>query len=135
MSRGATGGERGLTLLEVMVALVLLGLVVAGYLQLAHASHRLVARSGTWSTAVGFAAEGMEQVKLELPEVSDRPVEPLPDGFRRQITTEPWQPGLALVRVMVLMPDGGRFELHRLVPVDTTRSRIPGSSPGPSGER
>jgi len=51
-------GERGLTLLEVLVALVVLTLVGLGYLQLLHQSHRLVASSREWSDAVVYAEDG-----------------------------------------------------------------------------
>jgi hypothetical protein len=117
-----------------MVALVLLSLVVVGYLQLLHGSHRVVARSGEWSRAVGYAAYGMEQAKLELPEIRDHPVELLPQGFRRQIVARPWQTGLALLTVTVFLPDGSRFDLQRLAPVATTQRRDPSSGLQPRGE-
>ena len=37
--------RRGLTLLEVLVALLILSMVVTGYLELFHGSHLLLARS------------------------------------------------------------------------------------------
>ena len=57
-------GERGLTLLEVLVALVVLTLVGLGYVQLFHQSHRLVADSREWSAAVTYAQDAMERAKL-----------------------------------------------------------------------
>ncbi len=119
MTATALRGARGLTLLEVMVALVMLSLVAVGYLGVFQGSHRIVARSSAWSDAIGYAADGMEQTKLELSEARDQPVALLPDGFRREVTSKPWQPGLALITVTVALPDGGRFELRRLARVRT----------------
>jgi prepilin-type N-terminal cleavage/methylation domain-containing protein len=121
--------ERGLALLEVMVSLVILSLVAIGYLQLLHASHVLVARSGEQAQAVSYAAAGMERAKLELPQVDPKPTELLPGGFRREVVARHWRPGLALLTVTVFLPEGARFELARLVQEpqqpkpDTTGSR------------
>ncbi len=101
--------RRGLTLLEVLVALVILSLVVAGYLELFHGSHVLLARSRLWSDAIAYAADGMEQVK-----VGAAPVTQLPGGFRRQVTSRPWAAGLRRITVTVILPNGARFDLERL---------------------
>ena len=124
-------GERGLTLLEVVVALVVLTLVGLGYVQLLHQSHRLVATSQGWSDAVVYAQEAMERAKLGTLSLRGAPAESLPGGFRRQIARRPWQPrgDLVLVTVTVFLPEGGRFELHRLArprPVGRADSAPPG---------
>lgn len=119
MTARTSRGRRGLTLLEVMVALVILSLVAVGYLGVFQGSHQIVARSRAWSDAIGYAADGMEQTKLDLPGAGDQPVALLPDGFRREVTAKPWQPGLALITVTVALPDGRRFELRRLARVRT----------------
>ena len=106
--------QRGLTLLEVMVALVILSLVALGYLQLFHGSHRLVGAAREWSQAVEYAQDAMERVKLGGPNVLGMPAESLPGGFRREITSRPWQPGLTLVTVTVFLPAGGHFDLNGL---------------------
>src|SRR5207247_3443726 len=82
-------GERGLTLLEVLVALVILTLVGLGYLQLFHQSHRLVADSREWSAAVLYAQDAMERAKLGSLSPGAL-AESLPGGFRREITRRPW---------------------------------------------
>jgi prepilin-type N-terminal cleavage/methylation domain-containing protein len=103
---------RGLALLEVLVALVVLSLVGLGYVQIFHGSHALVATSRGWSQAIAYAEDAMERTKLaSAPESAP---EALPDGFRRQVTSRLWQPGLTLVTVTVFFPGGGRFELARL---------------------
>ncbi len=121
--------ERGLTLLEVLVALVVLGLVAVAYLQIFHGSHALVASSGEWSEAIAYAEDAMERTKLGS--ASPSAPEGLPGGFRRQVTTRPWQPGLTLVTVTVFLPGEGRFDLNRLARVGATRAGYPPlSGPG-----
>src|SRR2546430_17067284 len=55
--RSSMTSERGLTLLEVMVALVVLSLVALGYLRLFQGSHRLVAAARGWAQAGGDAED------------------------------------------------------------------------------
>src|SRR5467141_2053162 len=106
--------QRGLTLLEVMVALVVLSLVALGYLQLFQGSHRLVTASREWSQAVEYAEDAVERAKLGGPTLLGTPADSLPGGFRREIMRRPWQPGLTLVTVTVFLPGGGRFGLDWL---------------------
>src|SRR5256885_14710752 len=61
--RSSMTSERGLTLLEVMVALVVLSLVALGYLRLFQGSHRLVAAAREWSQAGGEAEDARERAK------------------------------------------------------------------------
>jgi len=115
-------GERGLTLLEVLVAIVVLGLVGLSYLELFHQSHRMVGDSREWSRAVGYAEEAMEGIKLSG--VDGQPAaEDLPGGFRREISSRLWRPGLRAVEVTVLLPGGGRFDLERLLQVEPPLAR------------
>jgi type II secretory pathway pseudopilin PulG len=103
-----------MTLLEVMLALVILSLVGLGYLELLHQTHRLIGDSRRWSQAVGYAEAAMEGVKLRgaptYPVTDD-----LPGGFRRQVSATPWRPGLIAVEVTVTLPGGGTFDLDRLI--------------------
>ncbi|HTD59961.1 MAG TPA: prepilin-type N-terminal cleavage/methylation domain-containing protein [Gemmatimonadaceae bacterium] len=101
--------RRGLTLLEVLVALIILSMVVAAYLELFHGSHVLLARSRAWSQAIAYAADGMEQAKLG----AISPVA-LPGGYRRRVTAATWGPGLEMITVTVTLPNGARFDLRRL---------------------
>jgi prepilin-type N-terminal cleavage/methylation domain-containing protein len=121
-SSGRAGSGRGLTLLEVLVALVLLGLVLTGYLQLLHGAYSLLLGAREWNEAVGYAVDGMERSKLGPAAAAALPSERLPGGFRRQTTLQPWRAGLDLVTVTVVLPAGGRFDLYRL---ETSRARLP----------
>jgi hypothetical protein len=108
--------RRGLVLLEVMVALIILTLAGAGALQLAHQSHLLADNSRDWSAAVAAAEDGMELAKLGSAALHGPPGDPLPGGFRRQITRRPLASpdGFEQVTVTVFLPGGGRFGLERL---------------------
>jgi len=106
--------RRGLTLLEVMVALVILGLVVTGYVQLFGTTARSVRNTETWSAAVVYAEQGMELAKLDLPAALGRGREALDGGFARQVTAHPAAAGLRRVTVTVLFPGGGQFAVERL---------------------
>jgi len=101
--------RRGLTLLEVLVALIILSMVVAAYLELFHGSHLLLARSRAWSQAIAYAADGMERAKL-----GDNSAVALPGGYRRRVTSARWAAGLDVITVTVTLPNGARFDLRRL---------------------
>jgi prepilin-type N-terminal cleavage/methylation domain-containing protein len=105
---------RGLTLLEAIVALVILGLVVTAYLGIFATSARTAADATTWSQAVVYAEDAMESAKLGLRGPS--PItEQLGRGFERRTEIHPWNRGLARITVVVQLPRGERFELDRLV--------------------
>lgn len=105
----------GLTLLEVMVALVILGLVVLAYLEVFGATARAAGSTATWSTAVRYAEQGMEVAKLDLQGALQRGSGNLDGGFERRIEARPWNPDVWWVTVTVALPDGGSFTLERLV--------------------
>ena len=106
--------RRGFTLLEAMVALVILGLVVVGYLEVFSSAVRTVQHTETWTQAVSYAADGMELARLDLAGTLARGREHLSGGFARQVQMQPAGEGLRLVSVTVLFPDGGEYTLHRL---------------------
>jgi prepilin-type N-terminal cleavage/methylation domain-containing protein len=108
--------RRGLTLLEVLVALVVLTMVGVGYLQLFSESHRVVGVSQQWSDAVAYAQDAMEHAKLTGVDNQG----PLPGGFRRQIARRPYMSGYTLVTVTVTMPNGARYQLNRLTRPDSS---------------
>jgi prepilin-type N-terminal cleavage/methylation domain-containing protein len=105
----------GVTLLETMVALVILGLVVLAFLEVFGLSARSSRDTEIWARAVSYAQDGMEFAKLDLQQAVARGREPLEGGYVRQIGTRPVEEGLERVSVIVTFPDGGRFVLDRLV--------------------
>jgi hypothetical protein len=98
-----------------MVALVILGLVVLGYLELFGTTVRAAGSADIWSQAIAYAEDGMERVKLDPGNAVSRGGEALPGGFERHVNAQPWQNGLQHVTVVVTLPGGGQFALGRLV--------------------
>lgn len=113
-SRGESSARQGLTLLEVMVALAILGLVVLGYLQAFAGTFRLSEDASEWTRAVGYAEALMEEMKISPATAEQRgePDEPA-HGFRRWVTRREWRDGTELVTVTVTMPRGARLEISR----------------------
>ncbi len=105
----------GLTLLETMVALVILGLVVTASFQLYATALRSATEAREWTTATAYAQEGMELAKLDLPGMLAREQEDLEGGFRRRVDAAPAAAGLSQVTVTIRFPDGGEFQVRRLL--------------------
>jgi prepilin-type N-terminal cleavage/methylation domain-containing protein len=104
----------GLALLEVLVALVIVSVLVVAYLRLFQGGHHTFARSREWSEALRYATDAMERAKLAPAGTRPDVTEELPGGWRREVTTGEWQPGIELIKVTVTPPDGGAFALYRL---------------------
>jgi prepilin-type N-terminal cleavage/methylation domain-containing protein len=107
----------GLTLLEVMVALVILGLVGTGFFETFAGPLRATARSRDWAQALVYAEEGHEAIKIGGPNSIAGTETPLGGGFSRRVAVQPWRQGVARATVTVTLPEGVRFELNRLVPI------------------
>ncbi len=99
-----------MTLLESVVALVIVSLAAVGFLNVFESNARLPGAAREWTSAVAYAEEGIELVKL------GQAVPPSTSaGLSRQVTTTPFARHVDEIRVVVTM-DGGRvFELRRLV--------------------
>jgi type II secretory pathway pseudopilin PulG len=105
-----------MTLLESLVALVVLGTTAAAFLGALHSSSRSTREVEVWLEAVGYAEMSMELTKLgpggALPALDAQPA-----GFARDVTARPWTGGRGLdqVTVTVSLPGGGELVVHRLV--------------------
>jgi prepilin-type N-terminal cleavage/methylation domain-containing protein len=107
----------GLTLLEVMVAVVILGLVGTGFLATFAGALRATAGARDWAQALIYAEEGQEAIRMGGPDRAGRMETLLDRGFSRRIVVRPWSQGIERATVTVTLPDGARFELDRLVPI------------------
>lgn len=107
--------ERGLTLLETMVALVILGLVVVASLEVFGGAIRTADGADRWTAAIAYATEGIELAKLDATAARARGREVLPGDFARQVRLQPWEGNVRLVTVTVSLPQGGEFTLSRLL--------------------
>lgn len=105
----------GLTLLETMVALTILGLAVVGFLELFAATARSTDDLDLWSSAVAYAENGVELLKLDVNYRATSPIESLPGGFQRSVEVRPWEPGLQIATVTVRFPDGRTYAVNRLL--------------------
>jgi type II secretory pathway pseudopilin PulG len=103
------------TLLESLVALVILGLTAVGFLEAFQATSRSAREASAWVQAVGYAEASMEQSKLGT--AADPFADSLVSGFSRDIEVRPWpgSRGVEQITVTVSLPRGGVFMLHRLV--------------------
>jgi prepilin-type N-terminal cleavage/methylation domain-containing protein len=107
--------RRGFTLLEAMVALVILGLVSLAYLELFGGAVRATESAAHWSRAVEFAEDGMEILKLTPESEWQHAPEQLDGGFARRVEARPWRDDLRVVSVVVTLPGGGEFAVSRLM--------------------
>ena len=107
--------QRGLTLLETMIALVILGTAGVALLGLFTQVTRTASDLETWSRAISYTESGMELAVVDAQGAARRSPEPLPDGFSRTTTVQSWTAGTSLLTVTVEFPDGRQFALRRLV--------------------
>ena len=106
-----------MTLLESLVALVIMGLTAVGFLDVFGTASRSTRDAEVWVQAVGYAEATMEETKLGTFARDPTALDADPGGYARDVVVEPWpgQDGVARVTVTVALPGGGTFVLHRLV--------------------
>ncbi len=120
----------GLTLLEVLVALVIVGLVGLTLLELFSGTLRSAGTGQSWSQGLTYATDGMEALKLAREPPRSSPPEPLAGGFQRWVEVRPWRGEVVHVTVVVSLPGGGRVTVDRLAEL---RARDASSVVPPSG--
>ncbi len=104
-----------MTLLESIIALVILSLVAVGALGIFQQANRAAFDAQAWTVAASLAEQGMEAAKIGGRTVADVDSHSLPSGFTRRIDSKPGPIGLREVLVTVDLPGGGSVVAHRLV--------------------
>jgi Tfp pilus assembly protein PilV len=106
----------GFTLLEAMVAMVILALTVVTALGLLADTTRFSARADAWGRAVAIAEDGVDMTLAgTVPRLAVW-ADTLDGTFVRRIErTAGDRPGLVRIDVTVTWPGNGRFVLSRLV--------------------
>jgi type II secretory pathway pseudopilin PulG len=104
-----------MTLLESLLALVILGLSAVGYLEVFQGSTRSVMAADEWERAAAVAEATMEGELLRRREGTGVSRPELPDGFGARVETSPWRGHVTDVAVTVTLPDGRSYTVHRLV--------------------
>lgn len=101
-----------MTLLEALVALVILGLAAVGFLELFQRASVATRDTAAWSHAVRVAELTMERAVL-----TPAPLRDTLHGVHRRVELRPWGRGLheLVISVTVPPPAGATVTLHRLV--------------------
>lgn len=100
-----------MTLLESLVALVILGLAATGFLELFQRASRAAGDRAAWQRAVAVAESTMEGALAGADVTGDTL-----GGLRRRVEVRARPDGLREVVVTVVLPGAGdaKVELHRL---------------------
>ena len=102
-----------MTLLESIIALVILSLSAVGALGIFQGANRAATGAQAWTIAASYAEQGIESAKI-----GDRDAiaqTRMPNGFSRRVESKPASHGLLDVAVTVGLPGGAFLVVHRLV--------------------
>jgi Tfp pilus assembly protein PilV len=114
MHTASARNRSGLALLEVMVALVILGLVGVGFLEAFAGALRATAQSRDWAQGLVYVELGVEELKVGGSAADHDGM--LGGGFTRHTEVRPWRVGVDRATVTVDLPNGRRLQIDRLVP-------------------
>ena len=101
-----------MTLLEALVALVILGASAAGFLGVFQNSSRSVQSAQSWNAASAAAASAVEDAVRTVKEGAAPDI--VPDA-RTRVDMQPWSATVDDIVVQVTLPDGRTMTVHRLV--------------------
>jgi type II secretory pathway pseudopilin PulG len=106
-----------MTLLEGVVALVVLSLSALGFLDVFRAGASTASRAASTSQVVAAAEAGIEAASLGDAAQAQEALPGLEGSMARQVAARPWgsAPGVTEVIVIVTPPGGAPFEVRRLV--------------------
>ena len=104
-----------MTLLEALLAVVILGLSAVGYLQVFQGSTQSVLVAEQWNRAAAVAESYMESALLARRDGAVAAAPSTPDGITAKVQVTPWRGRLRDMTVTVALPDGRTLTVHRLV--------------------
>ncbi len=107
-----------MTLLESVIALVILSLAAIGLLELFERTSMTAGDAQSWVTAVAYAEQGVEAVKIGDVALRALQAQRLAPGFSRRVEKSAPRNGIADVVVTVAIPRGGQYTVHRLMRED-----------------
>jgi prepilin-type N-terminal cleavage/methylation domain-containing protein len=111
----ATIADIAMTLLESLVALVIVALVALGGYELTAASARAASASAEWTAAVARAESIMDA------SLTSAPI----DAGNARVVRAPHAPGLDVIAVQVPVAQGASYTLRRLVPASAPFALVP----------
>ena len=103
-----------MTLLEALVALVILGASAAGFLGVFQNSARAVQSAESWNRA-SAAAEATVAEAVRAAKEGASALLPEAPGVKTTVVTTPWSAAVDDIVVQVRLPDGRAMTVHRLV--------------------
>ena len=103
-----------MTLLEALVALVILGASAAGFLGVFQNSARAVQAAESWNSASAEAEAALEDAVRATREGTAAPEISAPNAGTR-LDVRPWSAKVDDIVVQVTLPDGRTLTVHRLV--------------------
>jgi Tfp pilus assembly protein PilV len=104
-----------MSLLEAVVALVILGLSAVGYLDVFRSGARSLTQADDWERTVAIAESSMEAALLGDALQAQGALPDVDSNFQRQVSVRPWRADLVEVTVSVTSPRGVVYTVHRLV--------------------
>ena len=106
-----------MTLLEALVAVVILGTSVVGFLGVFQSGARAVQSADVWNRASSAAASVIEEAVRSRLEGSSEAIETsqLDAGIETRVAVQPWRGRVDDVVVRVTLPDGRAMTVHRLI--------------------
>ena len=104
-----------MTLLESIIALVILSLAAVGALGVFQQANRSASDAHAWTVAASLAEQGMEAAKISRGAVAELDQTVAPAGFVRRLDRRPGPRGLSDVSVTIVIPGGRTVVAHRLM--------------------
>jgi type II secretory pathway pseudopilin PulG len=104
-----------MTILEGVIALVVLGLSALGFLDVFRGGVEATSRAAGWSQVVQVAEASLEAASLGDPLQAQGAVGPEVPGMERRVEARAWAPGVIELVVTVSAPGTPPFTVHRLV--------------------